>query len=100
MPNYNIPAGSIGSPAFALVANQVSTVTFADDLNAIEVITDGTTPVWWTSDGTTPAIDGPTSYYIPTLGVDSRQPTSPGNTTVTLISTGTPTVRVQRGDWL
>lgn len=98
MPNYNIPAGGIGSPAFALVANQVSTVTFNDDLITVEVITDGTAPLWWRCDAGTPAINDTNSLYIPTLGVDSRQPTSPGNTTVTLISTGTPTVRVQRGD--
>lgn len=95
MADHTVTAGAIGSPAFALTATAVSTVTFSDDVQSIEVISDGTAAVWWTCDGTTPAAN--VGYYIPIVGVDERQPPTSGNTVVKLWSTGTPTVRVQRG---
>ena len=98
MATYTVTDGSIGSPAFALNAGQLSTVTFTEDLLSVEVVSDGAAPIWWRCDGGTPAIDGQGSYYLPMSGVDQRQPSSSGPTVVKLLSAGTPTVRVQRGD--
>lgn len=95
MATYTVSAQAIGSPAFPLVAGEVSTVTFTEDLASVEVISNGTADVWWTCDGTMPALGS--GYYLPTLGVDEREPTTSGQTVVKLWSAGTPTVRVQRG---
>jgi hypothetical protein len=93
-----VASGAIGTAATALTASTVLTVTFAEDLNYVEVISDGTAAVWWTADGTTDPAAG-TGYYIPaTAAVDRRPGGGSGLTTVKLFSTGTPTVRVQRGD--
>ncbi|MDB5716437.1 MAG: hypothetical protein JWO15_3834 [Sphingomonadales bacterium] len=99
--DVNVAAGAIGSPVLTLAAGVVTTVAFAEDLQSVEVISSGTSPVWWTCDGSTPS-DG-VGYYVPTLGVDERTPQRKAAdgaqhfTVVKLFSLGTPTVRVQRG---
>lgn len=97
MPDINLSAGSVGTTTVTLTASAVQIVNFAEDIQSVEVYSDGIAPVWWTCDGTTPAVG--VGYYIPAVvGVDSRQPRVSGTTSVRLFSTGTPTVRVQRGD--
>lgn len=96
MADYTVTA-KLGSPAFALVANTVSTVTFDADLNQVEVINATNAEVWWTCDGSTPDPATGNGYYIPTTGIDRREPPTSGVTVVKLISAATPTVRVQRG---
>jgi hypothetical protein len=60
------------------------------------VLTDGTAPVYFTTNGTTPTISGGACYKIPQAGapsalqVDSQDPF----TEVQLISAGTPTYSV------
>lgn len=62
MATYNLTASSVGSPAVTLTANEVSTVKFIEDVHLVVIISNGTAPVWWTCDGSTPAIDGPKSF--------------------------------------
>ena len=96
MADIAVAAGQTGSGLITLTANVISTVTFADDVQSVEVITNGNAEVWWTCDGTDPAVG--VGWYVPAaLGVDDRQPTTSGNTVVKLFSAGAPTVRVQRG---
>ncbi len=98
--DVTVAKGKVGSPAFLLTAGQVSTVTFAEDLDSVEVYSDGLAPVWWTCDGTTPAEGN--GYFIPLAAIDERRPVltedhDPSRVVVRLWSAGAPTVRVQRG---
>lgn len=95
MADHTIGSGEYGSPLFALTADEVSTVTFADDLDTVEVYSDGTAEVWWTADGTAPSSTGH-GYLIPTMGIDVRGVPTSGGTVVKLWSSGNPTVRVCR----
>jgi hypothetical protein len=93
-----VAAGDVGTPAFALVAATADTVTFADNISTVEVISDGLSPVWYTLDGSTPTVGGTNCYYIPaTIAIDRRDLVSGATDTVKLISAGSPTLRVQRG---
>lgn len=95
MVNATVTAGT-WAPLITLVPNEISTITFTDeDLVSVEVISDDVAPVRWTCDGTTPSATA--GWYIPTLGVDERQPPTAFGTIVKLWSAGAPTVQVQRG---
>jgi hypothetical protein len=92
------------SPKYAtLVANTVATITFAADYPLVEVTSiDGTAAVYFTTDGTTPAAGQTGSEYLPASAnaftvakVDSAADNAPRQTTVKLLSTGTPTVTVR-----
>jgi hypothetical protein len=97
MPDYQIAAGGYGTPKFALVAGQVSTVTFAEDISTLEVYTDGTAEVWWTADGSTPNAATGHGYFLPAFpSAEDREPPTGGATVIKLVSTGTPMVRVGR----
>lgn len=108
MATHALNPGEVGTAAFTLAASVVDTVTFAasDYLPAVEVVSDGTAAVWYTLDGSSPTVGGRHCYYIPAVpAVDSRssrlrQPWSgvSGATVVKLISTGTPVLRVQKGE--
>lgn len=98
MATYSISSGGHGSPLFVLTAGAESSVTFAEDLEKVEVYSDGTAPVWWTCSGETPSTSTGVGYLIPGAAIDVRSPKSGSATVVKLISTGTPNVRVQRGD--
>lgn len=99
MATYNVASGAVGTAANVMVASTADTVTFDEDLAEVEVIhVTGTAEVWYTLDGTTPTVGGAACYLLPVGGVDRRQPKTSGDTVVKLISSGTPTVRVQRGD--
>jgi hypothetical protein len=86
-----------------LVANTVATVTFAVDLALVEVASvDGAAVVYVTTDGTTPAANTTGSDFVAAsagaftlVKVDSSADNAPRQTTVKLISTGTPTVSVR-----
>lgn len=104
MPDVTVAAGKVAAHGVTLAANQVSTVSFTDNIRAVDVISDGAAPVYYTVDGSTPTVAGAGCYLIPAgvTGVDTRDTTNSGNTSVLdvvkLISAGTPTVSVQRGD--
>lgn len=95
MPTYAVPAGDIGAHALALTANTVTEVDFADDLDRVEVVTDGAAAVYFTVDGSVPTIAGTNTYFLPAaLGAKEAHPPTGGGTKVRLISAGTPTVSV------
>lgn len=100
MATYTVAEGKVGTAAFALVASTVDTVTFTDNVSRVEVISDGSAAVWYTTDGSTPTVGGANCYYIPAVAaVDSRDARNSATAdAVKLISAGTPTIRVQRGD--
>lgn len=99
MATHTVADGDIGTTAFALTAATVDTVTFTgNDLINVEIVSDGAAAVWYTLDSSTPTVGGANCYYIPaTPAVDRREPRTSGATVVKLISSGTPTVRVQWG---
>ena len=100
MATHTVAEGDIGSDEITLSALTVDTVTFTNtDLVSVEVINPPTNEdsVWYTLDGSTPEVGGGTSYMVPAGAVDSREPTTGGATVIKLISTGTPTIRVQSG---
>lgn len=93
-----VAAGKVGSPLLTLTADTAETVTFTDRITGpIEVVVDGsnTDGVWYTNDGTVPTVGGANCYYVPPGWVDSRLSEAPD--TIKLISSGTPSVRVQVG---
>lgn len=99
MATHTVGPDEVGAHRITLTANTIETVTFTEDLPNSEVISDGTAAVYYTLDGTTPTVGGNNCYVLPAGAacVDSRYVRTAGNTVVKLISTGTPTVSVQRG---
>lgn len=106
MATYTIAAGKIAKHAVTMVAAQVDTYTFTDDLGpgqrVIEVMSDGAADIYYTLDGSTPTVGGDNCYRIPaTPAVDVRLAEYNAGTskynTVKMISSGTPVVSVQRG---
>lgn len=100
MATHTVAAGSIGTAAFTLTADTVDTVVFdGTDLDSVQVISlDGAAAIWYTLDGSTPTVGGANCYVVPaTVAVDTQEPPTSGQTVVTLISAGTPVVRVQQG---
>jgi hypothetical protein len=100
MADVDVAADQIAAHNVQLAAAQVKTVRFAEDLNSVDVISDGTAAVYYTLNGSTPAVAGSNCYLIPAgaIGVDTREPPTSGPTLVKLISEGTPVISVQRGD--
>lgn len=83
-------------PELDLTPDTITTVTFADDVQSVEVVVVGNTaPVRWTCDGSDPSEDA--GFYIPTTGVDEREPLTSGQTIVKLWTSGTAKACVQRG---
>lgn len=99
MASYTVSAGAIGKHDKTLVASTVDTVTFADDLDRVEIGSDGVAAIFVTVDGSTPTVSGDSTYKIPALASSSagklgvfrtiEVPTA-GGTVVKLISSGTP----------
>ncbi len=98
MPSHSIASNQVGAHAVTLTANAVETFTFADDLPEVTVVSlDGAAVVYFTIDGSTPTIAGPKTYVLPAaIGAGTFAPPTPGGTVVKAISTGTPTISVQR----
>lgn len=101
MPDVTVRAGEVSSGLVTLTPNQVSTVTFTEDLGFVTVIHSeaGSGMVWYTTDGSTPVIGGRSAWPLPAGMIDERRPTvhtSEGDV-VKLISSGSPTVIVTRG---
>lgn len=98
MASRTVSASDIATPTFTLAGSTVDTVTFTNNIGAIEIISDGAAAAYYTVDGTTPTIDGTNTYLLPAgvTSVDTR-PTvnSGGSDVVKIISAGTPSIRVQ-----
>lgn len=92
MATYSLTTGDIGAYAKTLVANTVDTINFPRPHELIEVWTDGSSAVYFTTDGSTPTIGGTATYELPAGTEKAREvPVSaPGNTVVKVISVGTP----------
>lgn len=60
-----VAAGEIAAHAITLTANSVDTVTFADDVNVVEIISDGTADLYVRLDGVDPTVGGAFSYRLP-----------------------------------
>jgi hypothetical protein len=98
MASISLAAGKIAATAKTLTANTADTVTFADDLDQVEVSSDGTAALYFTVDGSTPAIGGDNCWELPAGALAARVvpvPTS-GGTVVKLLSAGTPKYSVSR----
>jgi len=92
-----VQAGQIGSYGLTLTASTVTEVDFVDDVDAVEIITDGAAAVYATVDGSAPTVGGGNCYYLPAVaGSKEIHPPTSGGTVVKLISAGTPTVGVAK----
>lgn len=101
MAGYTIKFGAIASHDNALVASTVDTVTFSESVDMIAVLSDGTAAVYFTTDGTTPAVSGDHCHKLPLSTVPQSATVNVPSTVTTvvqLISTGTPTYSVIRAD--
>ena len=102
MATYTVSAGHKSIGPFALVAGQVDTVTFTDNVAEVTVDnSEGSVAVYVTADGSDPAVPAAgassSAFRVPAgavLDLEMRR----DNDGVKLISSGTPTVAVQRTD--
>jgi hypothetical protein len=87
-----------GSPQHAtLAAGVVATLVFDKDFDRVEVLNvDGTAEVYFTVDGTTPAVGATGTQVLPAVITNLEvEPPSNANTVVKLLSLGTPKVSVR-----
>jgi hypothetical protein len=102
MATYTVSAGLNSVGPFTMTAGQVDTVTFTDNVRSADIVnTAGTVDVWVTLDGSTPAVPAAGSstaaFRVPAgavLEVELRKDSD----SIKLVSSGTPTVSVQRSD--
>lgn len=97
-----VPAGKVGTPLITLIANTEEVVSFTDNIGRVEVVSPATNTVdaWFSVDGSAASVAGAGCYYLPAGSVVALETVNiqTGGTfdQVRLISTGTPTVRVQQ----
>lgn len=95
-----LTAGQIAAHALTLVGSAVDTVTFTDDVDAVQVLNlSGTAAIYFTIDGTAPTVAGVNTYVLPAAtGASLTVSIAPAGsiTSVKLISSGTPQYSVQR----
>jgi hypothetical protein len=87
-----------GSPQHAtLVANTVTTLTFDQDFNRVEVMNvDGAAEVYFTLDRSVPTVAGTGCHVLPAaIGAVELEPPDNQVTVVKFISAGTPKVSVR-----
>lgn len=112
MASYTVPAGHIGAHEKTLVGSVVDTVTFVVGdpgtpgwgrmPKSVEVLSDGTSDVYFTVNGSTPTVGGTNCYRAPgypgATVVDVRDSDVTDAVVVKLISSGTPTYSVSRAE--
>jgi hypothetical protein len=97
MASYSVTAGQIGAYEKTAVANTVDTITFADNVPQVEIISDGAASITVTIDGSTPTVLGGGGFYLPAVACVRVFPGLPSNgTVVKLISSGTPKYSVSK----
>lgn len=106
MASFDIAADEIGAYEKKLTANTVDSVTFHRDLEAVEVVSDGASAIYFTVDGSEPVVGGEKTHALPASSsvrvVDTPSPEGvravSRTTVVKLISAGTPTYSVARAE--
>jgi hypothetical protein len=99
MAAYTVAAAKIGAYAKLAVASTVDSVTFAEDVQEVEIISDGAAALYVTVDGSTPTVAGANTWILPAGALTTRTLRAQvGNsgTVVKLISSGAPTYSVSR----
>ena len=97
MADHKVPLNAIAAHDVTLTANTVERFTFPDNVDAVEILSDGAEDIYFTLDGSSPVVAGPNTYRIQAvMGSTVVTPTAYGPTTVALISSGSPNVSVGR----
>lgn len=97
MASYSVGAGKVGAYAKLAVASTVDTITFADNVDRVEVISDGAARLYFTTDGSTPTVAGDNCYVMPATASTRTVKATPSNgTVVKVISSGAPTYDVAK----
>lgn len=96
MAEHTIASGDIAKHGIALAADVVDTVTFGDNVKAVQIISDGAAAVYYTVDGSTPTLGGANCYMIPAVAAVDERVMNTSSDVVKLISSGTPVLSVQR----
>ena len=96
--DYTVLAGEFGVHEITLVAATESTVTFDTDLDQVEITNHGgTSPVYYTTDGTPATVAGRNTRLLPAGWNTARvRPYTLGSTTVRFVSAGTPKISITR----
>jgi hypothetical protein len=98
MNRYTVSANEIGVYEKTLPADQVDVVAFDDDVDFVEVISDGAASIFLTSrHDIDPTVGGQGCFYLPAVAC-SRVFHVPGSgpSTIKLISSGAPVYSVSR----
>lgn len=99
MASHTVASGAVGAHHKTLTASTVDTVTFADDIKDVEIVSNGSAALYVTTDGTAPTVGGATAHYLPaSASVRTVRVLGSSGTVVKLISSGTPTYSVARAD--
>ncbi|MEU9498236.1 hypothetical protein [Streptomyces sp. NPDC048196] len=99
MATHTVASGEVGAHALTLTANTIETVAFEGGLGTVTVLShDGASPVYFTTDGTTPTVAGSHCWCVPAaIGAVTVPVSTYGPNSIKAISAGTPTISVQRG---
>ncbi|GAA1909300.1 hypothetical protein GCM10009737_08170 [Nocardioides lentus] len=97
MAEHTMTADDVSTGKLQLIAGEVLTV-HVQGFNLLELISDGTAELWYTTGDRAPEVGGRHCFYLPGGAVvaDDRRAVI-GTRTLQLISTGTPTIVLQRG---
>ncbi|MFF8784815.1 hypothetical protein [Streptomyces sp. NPDC015125] len=99
MATHTVAKGDLAAHAITLVAGTVETTTFGEDLDEVTIVSlDGAAALYFTVDGRTPTVGGANARVMPAaIGAVSVDVPTAGNSVVKVISSGTPTISIQRG---
>lgn len=97
MTSYEVGAAEVGVHSKTLAAGVVDSVTFAEDLREIEVMTSGASDIFVSFGDVVPTVNGNQCFRIQSLVGSVVLPVKQsGPTKVNLISAGTPVYSVSR----
>lgn len=96
MASYAVSSSQVAAHDKTLVASTVDTVTFDGDPDYVEVMSDGASAIYFTTDGTAPTVSGQNGYIVPAYPSARVVRHGGEGGIVKLISSGTPTYSVTR----